>query len=200
MCILHTPDLLISHQNKSVEVWLTRRGCAVHIGGTSGLLIEAGQHPRLVSQETVSKFIETGRSSFQSALLAISAARRTPKERRAGAKQEANVIFRPISALEAILQALDSESVATNDGNGCVEQPFPPGGDYSGKAVDLRRQLVISAGSQPDQGFGHGPFPDNSPVVPWRRGGDRGVRRPPSLVKNRAQVAPAPKYLDDQCM
>ena len=76
MCILHTPDLLISHRNKSAEVWLTRRGCAVRMGGATGLLIEAGQHPRLVSQETVSKFIESGRSSFQSALLAISVARR----------------------------------------------------------------------------------------------------------------------------
>ncbi len=79
LCILHTPDLLISHQNKSAQVWLTRRGCAVQIGGTTGLLIEAGQHPRLVSPEAVSEFIETGRSSFQSALLAISAARRCVK-------------------------------------------------------------------------------------------------------------------------
>ncbi len=125
---------------------------------------------------------------------------RTQRERRRRPKQEKDLIPRPESALEAILQALDLESVTQNDSNGgigCAQQ-----GDYSGKHVDLRRRLVVSesVGSKPDQEVSHSPFPDNSPVVPWRRGGDRGVRRPPSLVKSKAQVAPAPSNHNDERM
>jgi hypothetical protein len=103
--------------------------------------------------------------------------------------------LRPVSALEAILQALDSESVTWNDNKG--RNSGVGEGEISGKSKDSARLLLTSEGSLPDQRVSHNPFPDNSPVVPWRRGGGHWVRRPPSLVKIKARVAPAPMYNDD---